>query len=170
MIKQIAQFIAVLNSRTSPGELALGAVLGMFGAFLMPSPLDFGVVFFLVLILNCNMSFFFFSLVIFKALAFGIDILGDKVGFAVLNAQFFGKTGAFLMNMPVVPFTKFNYTVIMGDFIIAAVLTPAVWFAMVKFIPFYRDKLQARVDKSGIMKLVKVTDLYKFYQNYKGGN
>ena len=168
MIKQLAQFIAVLNSKTKPGELALSAVLAMFAAFTMPSPLDFWVIFFLVLILNCNISFFFFTLVIWKALAFGIDIAGDKVGYAILTAPFFEKMGNALMTVPIVPFTKFNYTVVMGDFAIAIVLTPLVWLGMVKFVPFYRDKLQSRVEKSGLMKFVKVTDLYKFYQNYKG--
>ncbi len=168
MVKMFVNLLSILNSNTKPGEIALGAVLGMFAAFMMPAPVAFWGIFLIALLLNCNYSFFLLSILIFKGLAFGIDHIGDKIGYAVLTAPFFEQLGSKLMAMPVVPFSKFNYTVIMGDFIIAIVLTPFVWIAMAGFVPFYRKNMQAAVDKFKIVKMVKMTNFYKIYENFKG--
>jgi uncharacterized protein (TIGR03546 family) len=168
-MNQLIQFINIMNSNTKPGELALGAVLGMFSAFLSPSPVDFLIVLFIALMLNCNLTFFFFCAVIFKALTFGIDPLGDAIGYAILNAPFFENIGNALMKMPVVPFTKFNFTVITGDLIIGLVLTPVVWFGTMKFVPYYREKWQQPVDKfMSKFKVVKALKVSSFYGKIKG--
>jgi hypothetical protein len=86
----------------------------------------------------------------------------------VLNAPFFENAGNALMKMPVIPFTKFNFTVITGDMLIAVVLVPFVWMGAVKFIPFYREKLQSRVESLKIARIYKMSNFYKLYQNYKG--
>lgn len=168
MFKQIIKLIAVLNSKTNPSEIALGVVMGMYAGFLMGAPLILVIIFMLLVVLNANMSVFFLSIMIFKLLAFGVDFAGDKLGYAVLTMDAVKAAGASMMSMPLVPFTKFNYTVIMGNFIIALALTPLVWIASVKFVPFYRTKIQSKVEKFGIVKMIKASSAFKIYDSYKG--
>jgi uncharacterized protein (TIGR03546 family) len=168
MLNQFIKLISVLNSNTKPGEIALGAVMGMFAAFLMGAPLNLVIIFLLLVIINANMPVFVLSMFVFKLLAFGIDLAGDKLGFFVLNLDFMKNLGSAFMAMPVIPFTKFNYTVIAGDFIIAVILTPLVWLGVVNFVPYYRKNIQEKVDKFKIVKMIKMSNIYKIYDSYKG--
>ena len=168
MIKQIVKLISVLNSKTNPNEIALGVVMGMFAGFLMGAPLILVVIFMMLVVLNANMSVFFLSIMVFKLLAFGVDFAGDKIGYALLTMDAVKNAGTAMMSMPLVPFTKFNYTVITGNFIIAVILTPLVWIASVKFVPFYREKIQSKVDKFKIVKMIKMSSAFKIYDSYKG--
>lgn len=168
MLSQIMKLISILNSKTKPEELALGMVMGMYAGFLMGAPLNLIIIFLLLVVINANISMFMFSMIIFKLLAFGVDIIGDKIGYAVLTMDFVKKAGSTMMSMPVIPFTKFNYTAIAGDFIIAVVLTPFVWIGAVKFVPYYRTHIQEKVDKFKIVKMIKMSDAFKIYNSYKG--
>lgn len=167
MIKLILKLVSILNSKTRPEEIALGAVLGMFAGFLMGAPVNLMIIFLLLVIINANMSVFFLSVLVFKLLAFGVDILGDKLGYMVLTLDFMKNAGSMLMSLPLISYTKFNYTVIMGDFLIALVLTPFVWFTAVRFVPFYRNNIQEKVDKFKLVKMIKMSNLFKIYNSYK---
>ncbi len=168
MLNQLMQLISILNSKTKPGELALGVVMGMYAGFLSGAPLDLVIIFMLLVIFNANITMFIFSMAAFKLLAFGVDIAGDKLGYAVLTIGAVKKAGVVLMSLPVIPFTKFNYTVIMGDFLIAVALTPFVWFGTVKSVPFYRDHIMEKVDKFKVVKMIKASNAFKTYNSFRG--
>jgi len=164
MITELTKLLSVINSNKEPGEIALGVVFGMFAGFLLLAPFNAVIIFFLVLILNVNTAAFFLFTGIFKLITFLIDPLGDMLGRAVLTVPFLEPVFSKMSEMPFVPFTKFNNTVIMGDFIIGILLMVPVWLGTMKMIDYYRKHMQDKVKKFGIVKLLKAGNFFE------GGN
>jgi uncharacterized protein (TIGR03546 family) len=158
MLKTISGLLQILNSNKAREEIALGVILGMFGGFLLTAPFNFVIIFLLLLLINANTASFTFFLAIFKLLALAIDPVGNVIGGAVLKAPALTAFFKFMSGLPFVPLTKFNNTVIMGDLIIAVVMTVPVWFLTMKMIDVYRDKFKARVDKLKIVKILNIGD------------
>jgi len=69
--------------------------------------------------------------------------------------------------MPIVPFTRFNNSVVMGSGIVAIVLSPVVFFASKFLVQKYREKVVARFKDTKILKVIKATSLYKWYYKYQ---
>ncbi len=164
MIKQITGFIKVLNSEIKEEEIALGVVLGMYAGFLSIASFNFFLVFILLLLFKANFYMFFLSFAVFKLISFGIDPIGDIIGLSILKYKFLFSFFAFLSSVPLLGFTQFNYSIVMGDFIIALILTPFVWILTVKFIQIYRTKLKDKVQK---LKIVQALNFSKFFVDKK---
>ena len=164
MIRQITKLLSIVNSNKQPREIALGVVFGMFAGFLLVAPFNAVIIFLLILVLNVNTAAFFLFTGIFKLITFLIDPLGDMLGKAVLTVPFFEPVFSKMAQMPLVPFTEFNNTVIMGDFIIGLLLMVPVWFGTMKMIDYYRKHMREKVKKFGIVKVLKAGNLFE------GGN
>jgi len=161
MIKQITNFIKILNSDVKEEEIALGIVLGLFAGFLSIVPFNFILVFILLLILKANFSMFFVSFAIFKLISLVIDPLGDVIGYFVLKLKFLHSFFSFLSSIPLMNFTQFNYSVVMGDFILAIVLTPFIYILSIKLVKNYREKLKEKVQKFKIVQALNLTNFFK---------
>jgi uncharacterized protein (TIGR03546 family) len=161
MLNQILKFLAALNSGTKPEELALASVIAMFAAFTF-SPFNFLFYLFLILILNANTSMFFLMLLFFKAISLAIDPAGDIIGYAVLTAPPLHALFTNLSSLPVAPFTKFNNTLVMGGFIMALIAAAPVWAGTRAFILYYRKNLQAKIEKSKIIKVLNLGGVIDF--------
>lgn len=159
MIKQITGFIKILNSDIKEEEIALGIILGMYAGFLSIVPFNFFLVFIFLLLLKANFSMFFLSFAIFKLISFGVDPLGDIIGLAVLKSKLLFSFFVFLSSIPLLRFTQFNYSIVMGDFLIALFLTPFIWVLSIKLIKIYREKLKDKVQK---LKIVQILNFLKF--------
>jgi uncharacterized protein (TIGR03546 family) len=158
MLKTISGLLQILNSNKAREEIALGVILGMFGGFLLTAPFNFVIIFLFLVLINANTASFTFFLAVFKLVALAVDPIGNIIGSAVLKASALTPFFKFMSGIPFVPFTKFNNTVIMGDFIIAVVLIVPVWFLTMKMIDVYRDKFKAKVDKLKIVKILNIGD------------
>ncbi|PKL90679.1 MAG: hypothetical protein CVV21_11630 [Candidatus Goldiibacteriota bacterium HGW-Goldbacteria-1] len=161
MISEFTKLLSIINSNKAPEEIAMGVVFGMFAGFLLLAPFNAVIIFFLILILNVNTAAFFLFTGIFKLITFLIDPLGDMLGRAVLTVPFLEPVFSKMAEMPLVPFTKFNNTVIMGDFIIGILLIVPVWMGTMKIIEYYRKNLQKNIKKFGIVKALKAGNFFE---------
>jgi uncharacterized protein (TIGR03546 family) len=57
-----------------------------------------------------------------------------------------------MYNMPFVPFTKFNNTLVMGGLAAGVVLYFPVFFLFMAFIPFYRTRIAPKIRESKLVK------------------
>jgi uncharacterized protein (TIGR03546 family) len=139
---------------------ALGAALG-----LIPKDNLFGLLFLLL--------FFFFRVdkgmavvtaAIFTPIGYAIDPLAHLVGTVVLNAGLLNPLWTFLYNLPIVPFTKFNNTVVMGNLVIGWLLFKPLFHGFKKALLVYRERYQARVEKSRVMRTI---DSWRWVQVYQ---
>ena len=162
MLKSLGKFIMALNGNLSKSQIAAGAAWGvLLGLVPMSSP--FGILIFLF-------SFFFthnhaskiLTMAVIKLLSMLILPALDILGWWILNMDSLENLFTAMYNMPFVPFTKFNNTLVMGGLIAGIVLWLPVFFLFMAFIPFYRNKLAPKIRESKIVKKLVKSPLLGF--------
>ncbi len=71
-----------------------------------------------------------------------------------------------LYNMPLIPFTRFNNTIVMGGGIFGIVLAPIMYYVFKFLVSKYRKAILERFQQTKFWKAVKATSFYKWYMKY----
>ena len=163
-IKLLKSIVNILQSEISPNQIAAGAVIGALIGLTPASSLNIYILFFLMLVLNVNIGSAMLSATIFKLIAMLIDPLSDKIGYYFLVETTSLRTfWTNLYNSPVIPFTRFNNTVVLGSFIVGLLLALPIFLISKKLLVIYRLRFRDKVAKWKIMKLFKITSAYNVY-------
>ena len=167
LLKQIFQFFRLLNSETGLHQIssgiAAGFVLGMTPALSLQSMLIFlGILVFRIQAGAAFVSAFFFTFI-----AYLLDPVFHAVGEWVLGHPSLTALFTHLYNMPIVPYTRFNNTIVMGSGVVSLALTPVVFVVSAVLIKKYRDTVVQRFQNTRFWKAVKATGLYKWYHQYE---
>ncbi len=167
LLKQIFQLFKLLNSDQGTNQIAWGLALGCVLGFSPFLSLQTFLVLFISFFFRVQLGAAFLSAFFFKVIAYLIDPLADHLGNWVLNLQ--GLNGLFvtLYNMPLVPMTRFNNTLVMGSGVIGFILSIPLFFIFKKLIQQYRQIVVQRYQSSKIWKLWTSTTIYKFYTKYE---
>jgi len=152
----IKKLIKLLQSNISPNELAGGVVFGMFIGltpfFSLINILAFGF----AIIFNVNFASVMISIPIFSLIGLGTDFFADKIGYLLLvKIDSLTPFWTRMYNMPIVPFTKFYNTVVMGNLVISVLMAIPVFIIVKKLIVFYRTTLFQKIQNSKIYKWYK---------------
>lgn len=165
IVKSIIQF---LHSNISPIEIALGFAFGMFLGLIPTFTLINAFVFILVVIINVNFSAVMISAVMFKIIGYFIDPVAHRIGYYLLvKTRFLENFWTTLYNMPIIPFTRFYNTVVLGNFVISIILFIPIIIIVKNFIIFYRKNLAHKVEQLKIVKIIKLTSFYNWYNKFK---
>lgn len=166
LIKQIINLIKLLHSETETRPIAwgvsLGFILGMTPAFSLQTIL----VFFCLFIFRIQIGAAFLSAFFFKFIAFFLDPVFHPIGALVLEAESLKGIFTTLYNMPIVPFTRFYNSIVMGSGVVSIILSPVVYFLTKVLVSKYRTVVVARVANTKYWKLFKATAIYKWYTSY----
>jgi uncharacterized protein (TIGR03546 family) len=103
----------------------------------------------------------------FKLIAFTIDPLADAVGRYFLEMASLRDLYIQLYNMPLVPLTRFNNSIVMGSGIIGFILAPIAFFIFKFLILKYREQVLSRIQTTRIFKAMAATKLYQWYSTYE---
>lgn len=166
LLKQIFQLIKLLHSESETSPMAwgisLGFVLGMTPAFSLQSVL----VFFLLFIFRIQIGAAFLAAFFFKFIAFFLDPVFHSVGAAVLTMDSLEPLFTALYNMPIVPWTRFYNSIVMGSGIVSIALMPFVFIGAKIAVSKYRATVVARAKDTKAWKYFKATTFYKWYASY----
>lgn len=167
ILKLIKKFVKLLNSDASPNQMASGFALGSIIGLTPFFSLHNVVVWMLIFLLKVNVASAFLSIAVFSLVGLVLDPIADIIGYRIL-AQTEALHGVWtaLYNMPIVPFTRFNNTIVMGSVVIALLLFIPVVFSMKYFVIFYRKNLQERLGKLKIFHMLKASKLYQLYVKF----
>jgi uncharacterized protein (TIGR03546 family) len=166
LIKNILNILKILVDNTSPRQITWSLILGL-GIGISPTfSLQFIFLFLLLLIFNVQFSLaissaFFFKL-LFIPLAGIFHILGDFV----LRIKSLNPIFSTLINTPLVPYTNFNNTIVMGSLIFFLLSLPIQYFFFLTLIKKYQDKVVSRIKKSKAYLFIKASFLVKWYEKY----
>jgi uncharacterized protein (TIGR03546 family) len=165
LVKQIVQ---MLQSEISPKQIAAGAALGMILGFAPVKCLQSYVFLVIILMLNVNLGSATLSTCIFAMFAYILDPLADKIGYYLLvSSKSLTPIWTNLYNMPLVPYTRFYNTVVLGSFVISIILIIPVYLLALQFIGYYRAHLKDKVAQWKIMKLFSLTSAANIYDKYQ---
>jgi uncharacterized protein (TIGR03546 family) len=166
ILKQIFAFIKLLNSDTGTISLAAGMtcgfILGMTPSLSLHSLIVFLILFFFRIQIGAALLTAFF----FKFIAFILDPAFHAIGTKVLEIESLQGLYTSLYNMPIIPFTRFNNSIVMGSAVITFALSPLVFILSRLFIIKYRVIVVARFKETKIWKAIEATKFYQWYYKY----
>jgi len=155
MIKPIAKLIVALNGNLGRKQVAAGFAWGLLLG-LIPA----GNVFWIVLL---ALSFMFkhhhaskmLLMAILQIASGAVAPLVDIVGWEVLYIEALQPFFTGLYNMPFVPLTRFNNTLVAGGLVLGAVLWVPVFLLVARLVPLYRNNLAPKIRNLKIVKTIK---------------
>jgi len=154
MIKAIARLIVALNSNTKKSQIAAGIAWG-----LLLGLIPFGNFFWIVLFLVS----FFFTMHHGLKIAFMFALMAlssliarplDSLGWVILNLDSLKPLFTQMYNMPFVPFTQFNNTLVAGGLAAGVVLWLPLFLLLLPVVEIYRNKMAPKFRNSKIVQKI----------------
>lgn len=167
LLKQLFAFFRLLNSENGTNQLAAGLALGLVLGFSPFLSLQTFVVLTLVIFFRIQFGAAFVSAFFFKFVAFLLDPLCDALGRLVLESEALRPLFVELYNMPIVPMTRFNNSIVMGSGLIGFLLFIPAFFVFRVLIEKYRQTVVARFKGTKMFKAFAATGFYKWYVKYE---
>jgi uncharacterized protein (TIGR03546 family) len=166
LIKATAKLILALNGNIKKSQIASGLAWGVLLG-LIPAGSIFWVVLFLVTFLfRHNHKSKLFSMALIKLLSPLLVLHIDSFGWFVLHIEALQPLFTTMYNMPFVPFTRFNNTLVMGGLAGGAVLWLPSFLIFMALIPVYRNHVAPMIRNSKIVKAIGKFPLLKLIEKY----
>jgi uncharacterized protein (TIGR03546 family) len=166
ILKQIFGLLKMLNSETGTNQIAWGVAAGFVLGMSPTLSLQTLLVFLLILIFRIQAGAAFLAAFFFKFVAYLLDPLFADIGAGVLEMASLRELFTTMYNMPLVPLTRFNNSVVMGAGVVSVFLMPVIFFGSKFLIGKYREQVVNRYQQTKFWKLVKATSFYKWYASY----
>jgi len=117
------------------------------------------VLFLLVFMMKIHLPSMGVALGIVKLLYPVLDGMVDGAGYFVLQLDFLQRLFTTLYNASIVPFTRFNNTLVMGGLVIGIIAFVPMWFLFFYLVKLYRTKIHPKIAQSKFVKLLKKAPL-----------
>lgn len=167
ILKQLFSFIKLLNSDHGTNQIAsgiaVGFVLGMTPFFSLQSIL----LFILMFVFRIQIGAVFVSAFFFAFIAYMLDSVFHLAGTWILEKESLTPLFTTLYNMPIIPFTRFNNTIVMGSGAVSLLLTPIIFIFAKYSVDKYRVTVLASFKNSKLYLAFKATSIYKWYITYE---
>jgi uncharacterized protein (TIGR03546 family) len=145
--------------------IALGSVLGLTPLLNLHNLLIFS----LIVILNLSFGGAMLGWALFVPLGFILDPLFHRIGLALLEAPGLRPFWTAWYNTPLVPYTNFNNTVVLGSVVAWLVLGVPIFFAARYGVARYRATIGERVRQSRFYKAITASQVYNWYRLFRPG-
>ncbi len=166
LLKQFFQLLKLLNSETGLNQIAAGIACGWVLGFSPLFSLQGLLILLLILFFRIQGGAAFASAALFALLKFILAPVFDSLGQVILEISALEGLYTTLYQAPIVPYTRFNSSVVMGAGVFAIVTAPFIYFLSRVLITKYRTKIVARFKSTRAWKVVQATSLFKWYAKY----
>jgi uncharacterized protein (TIGR03546 family) len=164
LLKLLQSLIKTLHSDGTPGQVAAGIALG---AALGLTPLinvHNLVIVALILVLNVSVGGALLGWALFAPFGFLLDPLFDRVGRQLLlETPSLQPMWTSWFNAPVVPYTNFNNSIVLGSVIVWLMLSLPIFFAARYAVSRYRATVGERVRRSRFYNAITASKAYNVY-------
>lgn len=167
LLKLIQSLVGALHSEGTPGQLAAGIVLGSFLGLTPLISIHNAVIFAALMLLNVSFAGGMLGWALFVPFGFLLDPLFDWIGHGLLLAPALRPMWTALYNMPIVPLTNFNNTIVLGSFAFALVFAIPLFFATRWGVARYRATVGARVRQSKWYRALTASKAYNVYRMFQ---
>ena len=152
ILKWIVKILKAINSNKMPTEVAAGIAMGFLLALMPVKNLFWISIFIITFFLKINISMQIVTVAILKTFIFILDPVINKIGLFLLNIKFLEPVFNFLYNMPLMPFTNYNNSIVMGSFIFGIILWYPVYKLSFKGVIKYRTSVRDKIIQSKLYK------------------
>ena len=167
LVKLIQSLIKTLHSAGTPGQVAAGMALGSALGLTPLMSLHNLFIFALLVLLNVSFGGGMLGWMLFVPIGFLLDPVFDSIGSSLLLAPSLRPLWTDWTNTPVLPFTNFNNTIVLGSFVAWVVLAVPIFFAARYGVARYRATVGERVRQSRWYKAVTASQVYNVYKLFR---
>ncbi len=163
LLKLLQSLFRTLHSEGTPGQVAAGMMLGA-GIGLTPLMNAHNLVLFAaIVLLNVSFGGGMLGLALFTPVGFLLDPLFDRVGLLLLEIPGLRGLWTDWYNIPLLPYTGFNNSVVLGSFAVWLVCAVPIYVAARLAVGHYRATYGHRVLNSRFMRGLKASKVYNVY-------
>ena len=167
LLKLIQSMIKTLHSAGTPGQVAAGMALGSALGLTPLLSLHNVVIFSLLVLLNVSFGGGMLGWMLFVPFGFLLDPVFDKIGLSLLTAPSLRPLWTDWTNTPLIPYTDFNNTIVLGSFVSWLVLTIPIFFSARYGVAKYRATIGERVRQSKVYKAITASQVYNVYKMFR---
>jgi uncharacterized protein (TIGR03546 family) len=167
LLKLIQSIIKTLHSDGTPGQVAAGIALGSALGLTPLMNLHNLFVFALIVVLNVSFGGGMLGWMLFVPLGFLLDPVFHAIGLGLLEAPSLRPMWTDWYNTPLVPYTNFNNTVVLGSVVGWAVLLVPIYFAARWGVARYRATIGERVRQSRFYQAITASQVYNWYRLFR---
>jgi uncharacterized protein (TIGR03546 family) len=167
LLKLIQSLIKTLHSDGTPGQVAAGIALGAALGLTPLMNLHNLIVFSLIVLLNVSFGGGMLGWAAFMPVGFLLDPVFDRIGAGLLQAPSLRPLWTSWYNTPLVPYTNFNNTVVLGSVVGWLILAVPIFFAARWAVARYRATVGERVRQSKFYQAVTASKAYNVYQLFR---
>ncbi|MBI5200165.1 MAG: TIGR03546 family protein [Elusimicrobia bacterium] len=159
MLKFFRMLAQALAAADSPKQLSAGFALGAAAGLVPKSSLFTHLLLVVLAASEANYASGFVALGLFSLLGLALDPVFHPIGASLLHAGALRGLWTFLYNLPIVPWTQFNNTVVLGAFVAGLALIFPLYKGMIPAFEKYSETIGARLRKFKIVQLLLGADL-----------
>lgn len=167
LLKLIQSIIKTLHSEGTPGQVAAGMALGAALGLTPLTNVHNLVVFSLLVLLNVSFGGGMLGWALFVPIGFLLDPVFHAIGFGLLEAPSLRGLWTAMYNTPLVPYTNFNNTIVLGSVVGWLALAVPIFFASRWAVTRYRATIGERVQRSRFYKAVTASKAYNVYRLFR---
>ena len=167
LLKLIQSIIKTLHSEGTPGQVAAGIAIGSVLGLTPLMNVHNLVIFSLVVLLNVSFGGAMLGWALFVPVGFALDPVFNTIGVELLRSPSLRPLWTSMINTPLVPYTNFNNTIVLGSFVGWLVLALPIFFAARYGVARYRATIGERVRQSRFYKAVTASQAYNWYRMFR---
>jgi uncharacterized protein (TIGR03546 family) len=167
LLKLIQSIIKTLHSEGTPGQVGAGIALGAAMGLTPLLNVHNLFVFSLIVLLNVSFGGGMLGWALFVPVGFILDPVFDRIGASLLSAASLRPLWTSWYNAPLVPYTNFNNTVVLGSVVAWLALAVPIYFAARYGVARYRATLGERVRQSRFYKAITASQVYNWYKVFR---
>jgi len=167
MLKALIKFFKAINKNSHPGEIAHAICCGMLLGFIPKDNALWSILAVCFIFMRIQKGAFVIFTFLFSLLAPFMDPLFDTIGYTVLKLDLLQPVFVFLMKVPLLGYTKFYNSIVMGSLLSGLVLyIPVYWLGRL-LVQLWRSKLVPVVRKTKLVKVIsKLNFVAKIKENW----
>ena len=152
MIALLAKLLAALNANSRPGEIAAAAAFGLMLALIPGGNLLWFALLVIVFLLKVHLASALIVMAAGKLIVRLADPLLEAVGLFILNQEALAPLFTSMTNTPLLPYTSFNHSLVMGGFAAGILLWVPVFLLFIPLVKAYRNTLRPKLAESRLVK------------------
>jgi uncharacterized protein (TIGR03546 family) len=167
LLKLIQSIVKALHSDGTPAQVAAGIALGSALGLTPLINLHNLLIFAFIVILNVSFGGGLLGWSLFVPVGFLLDPVFHAIGLRLLENPSLRPLWTDWYNTPLVPYTNFNNTVVLGSVVGWAVLALPIFFAARWGVARYRATIGERVRQSKFYKALTASQVYNWYRLFR---
>jgi uncharacterized protein (TIGR03546 family) len=155
VVRLLRGVVSIFTAAGSPRHIALGIALGAMIGLVPKGNLTAALLVILLFSLRVNLAAGTAAALLFSWAGAWTDPLANRIGTAILTHPVAKPIGACLFDLPAVPWTALNNTVVLGSLILGLIVFYPVYWLSYSVLEKHRDRVAAKLAKFKAAAILK---------------